>query len=97
MLWEIVDRRLRRFVGTGDMSWEFGNEKNLPKLLRYERQLGELFLRQPMLCGICQYHSELLPHQILGVAEPRTGSCSRGDHHAVNPFFDCVGLTGHQI
>ena len=50
---------------TGDMSWEFGIEKNLPKLLRYERQLEELFRGQPMLCGICQYHSDLLPHEIL--------------------------------
>lgn len=50
---------------TGDMSWEFGAEKNLQKLLQYERQLEALFGRQPLLCGICQYHGELLPHEIL--------------------------------
>ncbi|MFY9742375.1 MAG: MEDS domain-containing protein [Candidatus Sulfotelmatobacter sp.] len=50
---------------TGDMSWEFGSERNLAKLLKYERQLEELFRRQPMLCGICQYHSDLLPHETL--------------------------------
>lgn len=50
---------------TGDMSWEFGSEKNLEKLLRYERQLEELFRRQPLLCGICQYHGDLLPDEIL--------------------------------
>lgn len=51
---------------TGDMSWEFGSERNLQKLLRYERELEELFRRQPLLCGICQYHGDLLPHEILG-------------------------------
>ena len=50
---------------TGDMSWEFGSEKNLQKLLRYERQLEELFRRQPQLSGICQYHCDLLPQEIL--------------------------------
>jgi hypothetical protein len=50
---------------TGDMSWEFGSEKNYPKLLRYERRLEELFRKQPGLCGICQYHSDLLPQEIL--------------------------------
>jgi hypothetical protein len=50
---------------TGDMLWEFGSERNLEKLLRYERQLEELFRRQPRLCGICQYHGDLLPNEIL--------------------------------
>jgi hypothetical protein len=50
---------------SGDMSWEFGTEKNLAKLLIYERRLEHLFLRQPMLCGICQYHGDLLPDKIL--------------------------------
>ena len=50
---------------TGDMLWEFGNERNLQKLLRYERLLEELFRRQPLLCGICQYHGDLFPPEIL--------------------------------
>jgi hypothetical protein len=50
---------------TGDMLWEFGTERNFSKLLKYERQLEQLFRRQPMLCGICQYHSDLLPRQVL--------------------------------
>lgn len=50
---------------SGDMSWEFGSEKNLPKLLRYERRLEDLFRRQPRLSGICQYHSDLLPQAVL--------------------------------
>jgi hypothetical protein len=50
---------------TGDMFWEFGSERNFPKLLEYERRLEELFQKQPTLCGICQYHSDLLPREIL--------------------------------
>ena len=50
---------------SGDMMWEFGTERNLPKLGEYERRLEELFDRQPTLCGICQYHCDLLPPEIL--------------------------------
>jgi len=50
---------------TGDMSWELGTERNSQKLLGYERSLEQLFRRQPMLCGICQYHSDLLPQEML--------------------------------
>ena len=46
---------------TGDMSWEFGHEKNFAKLLEYEYALDRLFERQPALSGICQYHAETLP------------------------------------
>jgi|ERR1700722_10707958 len=50
---------------TGDMLWEFGAERNFSKLLRYERQLEELFRRRPQIHGICQYHGDLLPREIL--------------------------------
>ena len=50
---------------SGDMMWEFGTERNLPKLGEYERRLEELFHRRPALCGVCQYHCDLLPPEIL--------------------------------
>ena len=50
---------------SGDMMWEFGTERNLPKLGEYERRLEELFHKQPALCGVCQYHCDLLPPEIL--------------------------------
>jgi hypothetical protein len=46
---------------TGDMSWEFGPEKDFSRLVEYERRLEELFHRQPTLSGICQYHADTLP------------------------------------
>jgi len=48
---------------TGDMTWEFGSEKELAKLLEYEWRLEQLFLKQAALSGICQYHRDLLPHE----------------------------------
>jgi hypothetical protein len=46
---------------SGDMLWEFGSEKNLDKLLAYELALDQLLKQQPALCGICQYHRDVLP------------------------------------
>lgn len=46
---------------TGDMTWEFGPEKDFSKLLEYEWRLEQLFRRQPALAGICQYHRDLMP------------------------------------
>ncbi len=46
---------------TGDMSWEFGPEKDFSKLLEYEWRLEELFHQYPALSGICQYHTDTLP------------------------------------
>ena len=50
---------------TGDMSWEFGPEKDFSKLLEYEWRLEELFLKQPSLSGVCQYHRDTLPSEIV--------------------------------
>ncbi|HYF35872.1 MAG TPA: MEDS domain-containing protein [Prosthecobacter sp.] len=46
---------------SGDMTWEFGAEKNFAKLLEYEYQLEELMNRRPELSGVCQYHQDTLP------------------------------------
>lgn len=51
---------------TGDMTWEFGNEKNFVKLLDYERGLEELFAMHASLSGVCQYHTDTLP---IGIVE----------------------------
>jgi hypothetical protein len=65
-----IDEALRDgFSGlwaTGDMTWEFGNEKNFVKLLEYERGLEELFEKHVSLSGVCQYHTDTLP---IGVVE----------------------------
>jgi hypothetical protein len=50
---------------TGDMSWEFGPEKSFSKLMEYEWRLEGLFQTQPALSGICQYHADTLPHEVM--------------------------------
>ena len=46
---------------TGDMSREFGPEKDFSKLLEYEWRLEEFFQQHPALSGVCQYHTDTLP------------------------------------
>ena len=53
---------------TGDMMWELGSERNFKKLLEYEYGLEELLQEQPALSGICQYHKEILPIDVLHIA-----------------------------
>jgi hypothetical protein len=48
---------------TGDMSWEFGRQRDFSKLLDYERELENLFSKYPALGGICQYHIDTLPRE----------------------------------
>jgi len=50
---------------TGDMTWEFGPEKNFAKLFEYECLLEDFFRNHPGLSGICQYHADTLPHDAL--------------------------------
>lgn len=50
---------------TGDMAWEFGNEKNFAKLQEYEYALESLFAQQPAFSGICQYHMDTLPADVV--------------------------------
>ena len=50
---------------TGDMTWELGPENNFSKLLEYEWRLEEFFRTHPALSGICQYHADTLPRNLL--------------------------------
>lgn len=53
---------------SGDMTWEFGHESNLDKLLEYERQLEDFMQVTPALSGICLYHRDTLPPQAIETA-----------------------------
>ena len=50
---------------TGDMSREFGPERDFSKLLEYEWRLEEFFQTHPALSGVCQYHADTLPPEAL--------------------------------
>lgn len=83
---------------TGDMSWEFGAEKNFVKLMEYEFRLEKIFRRRSELCGICQYHKDTLPieatkqglltHQSIFVNETLVRE---------NPYFVPSGLNDDRL
>ncbi|MCE3229450.1 MAG: uncharacterized protein K0S32_4001 [Bacteroidetes bacterium] len=50
---------------SGDMTWEFGPEKDFSKLMEYELKLEEVFSRRKELCGVCQYHQDTLPLDVM--------------------------------
>ena len=53
----------RGLWATGDMSWEFGPEKDFTKLLEYEWRLEDYMSMHPALSGVCQYHTDTLPRE----------------------------------
>jgi len=73
---------------TGDMTWEFGNEKNFVKLLDYERGLEQLFEKHVSLSGVCQYHTDTLP---IGLVEQglhiHKGIFINETLSRINPYF----------
>ncbi len=52
----------------GDMTWEFGNERNLDRLLEYEHELERFMQRTPALSGVCLYHKDTLPQHAIQTA-----------------------------
>jgi len=50
---------------TGDMAWEFGPAGDYTKLETYERALEGFIQAHPTMCGVCQYHADVLPGEAL--------------------------------
>ena len=50
---------------TGDMAWEFGPAADYSKLEEYERALEQFMQTHPTMCGVCQYHADVLPGEAL--------------------------------
>lgn len=50
---------------SGDMTWELGSPKNFGKVLEYEWKLEALFHKRKELHGICQYHYDTLPTEVM--------------------------------
>lgn len=53
---------------SGDISWEFGNETNIDKLLEYEQRLDQFLKETIALSGVCQYHRKTLPSHAIQTA-----------------------------
>ena len=56
-----LNEGFKGLFATGDMTWEFGPERDFSKLLDYERRLEDLFRKHVTLHGICQYNINTLP------------------------------------
>jgi hypothetical protein len=81
---------------TGDMSWEFGPEKNFSRLLEYEWRLEDLFHTQPALSGICQYHTDTLPREVIRHGLITHRSIFMNDTLSrLNPYYTRGSLTAH--
>lgn len=50
---------------TGDMTWEFGPERDFSKLVEYEWRLEGFLRTHAQIGGICQYHADTLPQEAL--------------------------------
>lgn len=73
---------------TGDMTWEFGPDKDFSCLVEYERRLEEVFHKHSELGGICQYNATSLPHEALCkglVSHPAV--CINETLSRVNPHY----------
>jgi hypothetical protein len=100
MLSSAVDDALRAgYTGlwaTGDMTWEFGHERNLAKLREYEIGLEELFQRQPALEGMCQYHIDTMPPDaVLDGLKSHRACYINQTLSVLNPYF--AGADGSRV
>jgi hypothetical protein len=83
---------------TGDMTWEFGPEKNFEKLLEYEWGLEALMQKRSQLCGICQYHQDTMPREVArqGLLTHQTVFINE-TLSRINPHYAPSGLASEQL
>ncbi len=65
LLNQAVNDGYKGLWASGDMTWEFGPKKDFSKLLEYELGLEELFSKRKELFGVCQYHKDTLPQDVM--------------------------------
>jgi hypothetical protein len=76
------------FWATGDMTWELGGDRDVSKLIEYEFELEKLMQRQPALSGICQYHVDTLPQNVVRQALTAHKSIYANETLArINPYY----------
>jgi hypothetical protein len=61
----VVRDRYTGLWAVGDMTWEFGALSDPARLLEYEWRLEKMFHQRPELSGICQYHADTLPRNMM--------------------------------
>lgn len=90
---QAVSDGYRGLWASGDMTWEIGDKCTVGELLDYEWRLEQIFRRRAGLSGICQYHADTLPRDIVrhGLAAHRSvfvnETLSRVNPHYLAPFM----------
>jgi hypothetical protein len=86
----------RGLWASGDMSWEFGPQKDFKGLLEYEWRLEELFKRRAALTGVCQYHADTLPRETMREGlESHAAIFVNETLSMVNPYYVRRPLSTH--
>ncbi len=62
---DALQQGFRGLWATGDMTWEFGPQKDFSSLLEYEWRFEEFMNEHPEISGICQYRADLLPRSAM--------------------------------
>ena len=83
---------------TGDMTWEFGNERNFAKLLEYEHALEKFLQAHPAMSGICQYHTDTLPLDVVnhGLSAHKAVYINR-TLSRINPYYRAPGSAADEV
>ena len=79
------------FWASGDMAWEFGPARDYTQLEMYERALERFIQAHPTMCGVCQYHADILPGEALQtglIVHP--GIYENESLSRVNPRYEAV-------
>lgn len=70
------------------MTWELGSDNSLGNLVAYECGLEDLFHEHPTLSGICQYHVDTLPANVVHQAfRTHRGVYINEMLSRLNPFY----------
>jgi hypothetical protein len=86
----------RGLWASGDMSWEYGPQKDFKSLLEYEWRLEDLFKRRSALTGVCQYHADTLPRDTMREGlESHTSLFVNETLSMVNPYYVRRPLFAH--
>jgi hypothetical protein len=87
----------RGLWATGDMAWEFGNEKNFSRLREYEHALESFIATGAGLSGICQFNAETLPADVIewGLYSHRAVYVNES-LSKVNPYYAPVEVLNHR-
>ena len=78
---------------TGDMTFEFGPQKDFSKLVEYELGLEDLFQKYPMLYGVCQYHRDMLePDQAVSALQTHRAVYHNDTLPLLNPWYSPAAI-----